>query len=386
MQYTFDSREVRPGMGFVALKGEKVDGHDFIDRAKAAGAVEIVDGLSALQEKARQKCRGMKAKIIAVTGSAGKTTTKEFLKTFLACPGTEGNFNNHIGLPMTILNAPDDADFLVLEMGTNHPGEIAALCDIAEPDVGVLVSIGTAHIEFFKTREGIAQEKSEILRRAREFSVAPAACREFACCALPNVEFIDAAEDAGETGDETAAPATSNIKPPTSNLALTCPLPGEHNRMNMLLAYAVARRLGVSAEVCAERLKGFRLPGARWRTAEKWGVTFIDDSYNANPDSMIAALDTFAAMPCEGKRVAVLGDMFELGDNALELHRRVFAHAMALGIELVIGVGEMSSQCLCHLVYKDLRKLKLKFRLDVSAGDLVLIKGSHGMHLSELIA
>ena len=368
MKYTFDSREIEPGDVFVALKGEKCDGHDFIDAARAAGAVAVVDGLADLQARALQKRRGMKAKVIGVTGSAGKTTTKEFLKTFLDCPGTAGNFNNHIGLPLTILNAPDDAEFLVLEMGTNHPGEIAALCDIAEPDIGVLVSVGTAHIEFFKTREGIAQEKSELLRRAKDFSVAPESCREFACCNLPNTEFIP------------SHPLTSS----PSHL-LSCPLPGEHNRMNMMLAYTVARRLGVSAETCAERLKGFQLPGARWRRSEKWGVTFIDDSYNANPDSMIAALDAFAALPCDGKHVAVLGDMFELGENALELHKKVFDHAMALKIPLVIGVGEMSSQCLCHLVYKDLKKLKLKFRLDVSAGDIVLLKASHGMNLSSLL-
>lgn len=348
MKYTFDSREVRPGDVFVALKGEKVDGHDFIDKARESGAVDIVDGLEDLQERARQKRRGMKAKVIGVTGSAGKTTTKEFLKTFLDCPGTAGNFNNHIGLPMTILNAPEDAEFLVLEMGTNHPGEIAALCDIAEPDIGVLVSVGTAHIEFFKTREGIETEKMTLLNRAKDF---------------------------GLRWD------TDGLEDPS----FACPLPGPHNASNMRLAYNVARRLGVSAETCAARLANFRLPGARWRKSEKWGVTFIDDSYNANPDSMIAALDAFAAMPCDGKHVAVLGDMFELGENSLELHKKVFDHAMSLRIPLVIGVGEMSSQCLCNLVYKDLKKLKLKFRLDVSAGDLVLLKASHGMNLSSLI-
>ena len=374
MKYTFDSREVEPGDVFVALKGEKTDGHAFIDAARAAGAVDVVDGLADLQARARQKRRGMKAKVIGVTGSAGKTTTKEFLKTFLDCPGTAGNFNNHIGLPLTILNAPDDTEFLVLEMGTNHPGEIAALCDIAEPDIGVLVSVGTAHIEFFKTREGIAQEKSELLRRSKDFSVAPESCRDFACCNLPNVDFV---------GTDNKPTTTSSRT--TDGGGLVSPLPGEHNQMNMKLAYTVARRLGVSAETCAERLKGFQLPGARWRRSEKWGVTFIDDSYNANPDSMIAALDAFAALPCDGKHVAVLGDMFELGENALELHKKVFDHAMALKIPLVIGVGEMSSQCLCHLVYKDLKKLKLKFRLDVSAGDIVLLKASHGMNLSSLL-
>ena len=352
-------------MGFVALKGEKVDGHDFIESARAAGAVKIIDGLEALQAEARQYRRTLKAKVIGVTGSAGKTTTKEFLKTFLGCYGTEGNFNNHIGLPMTLLNCPEDAEYVVVEMGTNHPGEIAALCDIAEPDLGVLVSVGTAHIEFFGSREGIAAEKGVLLRRAKEGGVYGPSAAEFdGIVSISGARAVSAEE----------LPAD-----------LECPLPGAHNRANMALAYAVARSLGVSDALCRERLALFQLPGARWRKVEKWGVTFIDDTYNANPDSMIAALDALMTVPCDGRRVAVLGDMFELGEKSLELHRKVFAHAMSLGLPLVIGVGEMSSQCLCHLAYKKLDVLKKKFRVDVSAGDVVLLKASHGMKLGELL-
>jgi UDP-N-acetylmuramyl pentapeptide synthase len=168
--------------------------------------------------------------------------------------------------------------------------------------------------------------------------------------------------------------------------ALKDVLPGVHNVANACIAYAVAERFGATREAAVQALKGFVLPGARWRKIEKWGATFIDDTYNANPDAMIAALDAFAATPCDGKRIAVLGDMFELGENALELHRKVFAHAMKLGIPLVIGVGELSSRCLCHLVYKELSVLKKKFRVDVSAGDLVLLKASHSMKLGELLA
>ena len=365
MKYVFDSREVKPGMGFVALKGEKVDGHDFIDAAKAAGAVDVIDGLDELQRRARERRRSLKAKVVALTGSAGKTTTKEFLKSFLGCYGTEGNYNNHIGLPMTILNSPDDGRFLVLEMGSNHPGEIKALCDIAEPDVGVIASIGTAHIEFFGTQEGIAEEKGTLFAMTKDFNVVSSSCNQLEILRrLSKPRLVEVDVSGGD---------------------IECPLPGEHNRSNMMLAYTVARELGVTHDECVARLKGFSLPGARWRISEKWGATFIDDTYNANPDSMIAALDAFAATPCDGHRIAVLGDMFELGDRSLELHKKVFAHAMSLGIPLVIGVGEMSSKCLCHRVYAKLDMLKKKFRLDVSAGDLVLLKASHGMKLGELL-
>jgi len=370
---TFDSRKVKPGMLFVALKGEKADGHDYIPQALEKGAAGIVDGYEELDRVAREHRRSLKAKVVAVTGSAGKTTTKELVKAFLSTVGkvhaTEENFNNHIGLPITILNCPKDADFLVLEMGTNHPGEIAHLCDIAEPDCSLITNVGTAHIEFFGDQDGIAREKGVVLERAKDFGVvskenARLEILRGMCCG----EFVEA-----DPRQEWMVKALDGV------------LPGDHNLSNACLAFALAERFGATRDGCAAALAGFSLPGARWKISEKWGVTFINDTYNANPDAMIAALDTLAKTPCDGKRVAVLGDMFELGDRSLELHKKVFDHAMALGIQLVIGVGEMSSQCICHLAYKTLEPLKKKFRLDVSAGDLVLIKASHGMDLGRLL-
>jgi UDP-N-acetylmuramoyl-tripeptide--D-alanyl-D-alanine ligase len=349
-------------MLFVALKGERVDGRDFVPQALANGAAGVIDGLEELARFAAEYRRGLKAKVIGVTGSAGKTTTKELIRAFLSPAGivhaTQGNFNNHIGLPMTILNCPKEADFLVLEMGTNHPGEIKALCDIAMPDVGVVTNVGSAHIEFFGSREAIAREKGELLRRAAKgFS-------------LKSDKYL---------------PGEVEAQAPVLEDAVAAVLAGKHNLANAALAYAVAEYFGVTAESATAALKSFSLPGARWRTVEKWGATFIDDTYNANPEAMIAALDAFAAMPCSGRKIAVLGDMFELGEAAGEMHRKVFAHAMKLGFHLVIGVGEESSKCICNLAYPVLDKLKRKFRVDVSAGDLVLLKASHSMNLGELL-
>ena len=370
---TFDSRMVRPGMLFVALKGEKGDGHDYIPQALAAGAAGVIDGYEELDRAAREYRRSLGAKVVAVTGSTGKTTTKELLRAFLSQVGrthaTEGNFNNHIGLPLTILNCPRDADFLVVEMGTNHPGEIAHLCDVAEPDCGLVTNIGTAHIEFFGDQDGIAREKGTLLARAGDFGVVSReSARLEMLRGLCRAELVEV-----------------DPRPAWLADALAPVLPGAHNLSNAALAFAVAERFGATRGQALAALEGFSLPGARWRRVERDGVTYIDDSYNASPDSMVAALDAFAAMPCRGKRVAVLGDMFELGDKAPELHRKVFDHAMKLGLPLVIGVGEESSKCLCHLAYKTLAPLKKKFRLDVSAGDLVLLKASHGMHLGGLI-
>jgi len=384
---TFDSRLVRPGMLYVALKGERVDGNDFIPQALEKGAAKVIggpDALAELQSLAREYRRALRPRtvVVALTGSAGKTTTKELLKTFLSCAGktyaTEGNYNNHLGLPITILNCPDDADFLVVEMGSNHPGEIAGLCAIAEPDCALITNVGTAHLEFFGSQDGIAEEKGQIfvaLGSAHDTKVPP-----FGVVSTKNVRLeklrsmcpVELVEV--EPDQEWMARALDGI------------LPGAHNVSNACLAFAVAEKFGVTREQAAEALKGVSLPGARWRKVEKDGVTYIDDSYNANPDSMIAALDAFAAMPCDGKHVAVLGDMFELGPNSAELHRKVFDHAMKLGIPLVIGVGEESAKCICHLAYKTLDPLKRKFRFDVSSGDLVLLKASHSMGLSKLLS
>ena len=362
MRWTFDSREVQPGMGFVALKGERFDGHAFIPQACAAGAVDVIDGLEELQRRARDCRRTLKAKVVGVTGSAGKTTTKELLRAFLSTVGktsaTEGNFNNHIGLPLTILNCPEDAGFLVVEMGTNHPGEIAALCDIAEPDVGVLTNIGTAHLEFFKTQQGIADEKGVLLRHAKlAFSAA----------------------------DNVFLPGKVDTHAAWMRTALAGVLPGEHNVANACLAFAVAESFGATREQAVAALRNFALPGARWRKIERNGTVFIDDTYNANPDSMIAALDAFAVESCAGRRIAVLGDMFELGEGADALHRRVFDHAAGLGLSLVIGVGERASKCGAAKSFADLASLQAAFPSLVVPGDLVLLKASHSMRLGELL-
>ena len=372
---TFDSRSVRPGMLFVAIKGERGDGHDYIPQALEKGAAGIIDGYGELDACAREYRRMLapRTKVVGLTGSAGKTTTKELLRAFLSCAGkthaTEGNFNNHIGMPITILNCPRDADFLVLEMGTNHPGEIAALCDVAEPDCALVTNIGTAHLEFFGSQDGIAEEKGVILARATGFGVVSKEnVRLERLREMCRGEFVEV-----DPRQEWMAKAMEGV------------LPGPHNASNACLAFAVAERFGVTRDEAVRSLEGFSLPGARWKRRVKDQVSYIDDSYNANPDSMMAALDAFVQTPCDGKRVAVLGDMFELGPDALDMHRKVFDHAMKLGIPLVIGVGELSSQCLCHLAYKTLAPLRKKFRLDVSAGDLVLLKASHSMNLSALL-
>ncbi len=383
---TLDSRQVKPGMLFVAIKGERVDGHDFIPQALSAGAAGIIDGREELAQAAREYRKTLKATVIGVTGSAGKTTTKELTAAFLRTGGfkvhaTAGNFNNDLGLPLTILNCPPDADFLVVEMGTNHPGEIAYLVDIARPDAGLISSIGTAHIEFFKTQDGIADEKGTLFRSLPS--------NGFAVLARENDRYerlraMSAAPVVTVSQDDPEAAALRE--------ALAVRLPGRHNVSNALIAAGCARKCGVPLEKCLEAIKGFSLPGDRWRVVETDGATYISDCYNANPTSMVVALETFAAVPTKGRRIAVLGDMFELGERSAELHAQVLSKAAALQIDAVLLAGDAFTAAFKGLMasnnfkaFKDLKDLKEHLGSFLKAGDLVLLKASHGMHFETLL-
>ena len=380
----FDSRKVNPGCLFAALPGATVDGHAFVCQAFEKGAkgllvradraveftgpekealIPVPDVKASLTETAREYRRTLCAKVIGVTGSAGKTTVKEFTAAFLRQKGkthaTSGNYNNDLGLPITVLECPADADFLVVEMGTNHPGEIAHLVGIAQPDVGIISSIGTAHIEFFKTQDGIAEEKGTMFR------------------ALPPDGFAVL----GANNDRFSmlkGMCRCRVLAVDSPAPFACPIPGEHNMWNMALAWTCAKELGVTDGMAFAALERFTLPGDRWRKSERDGVTFILDCYNANPTSMAIALKTFAAEPCVGRRIAVLGDMFELGGESARHHAEVKSLAGSLGFDKVIYVGENFGG-----VSRDDAKVELLAYLRL--GDAVLLKASHGMELGKML-
>ena len=380
----FDSRKVKPGCLFAALPGATVDGHAFVrqafekgakgllvraDRAKeftgpeAASLIPVQDVKLSLTETARAYRKSLKAKVIGVTGSAGKTTVKELTAAFLRQKGrthaTVGNYNNDLGLPITILECPADAEFLVVEMGTNHPGEIAHLVEIAQPDVGLISSIGTAHIEFFKTQDGIAEEKGTLFR------------------SLPSEGFAVVGTN-NDRFEKLKGMCRCRVVAVDGPAPFACPLAGDYNRWNMALAWACANELGVTEAMARAALAGFALPGDRWRKSERDGVTFISDCYNANPTSMIAALKTFAAEPCTGRRIAVLGDMFELGTESARLHAEVKRTAEALHFDMVIYVGENFGG-----ISRD--EAKAELFAYVRPGDAVLLKASHGMELGRML-
>lgn len=388
---TFDSRRVTPGCLYMAFPGATRDGHEFVEAALAKGAAAALvrrdwaaahPGLPliavdsprvALTVAARAWRARLKAKVVGVTGSAGKTTTKELAAAFLRAGGlhvhaTAGNYNNDIGLPITILECPADADVLVLEMGTNHPGEIAALVDVARPDAGLISSIGTAHLEFFKTQDGIADEKGTLFARLPPDG--------FAAMERSNARFDRLAAMSAApvvVADMARDPAARRLAE-----ALKVRLPGPHNVSNALVALVCARRFGVSNEACLAALAGFALPGGRWRIVEKGGVTWIDDTYNANPTSMVAALETFASLDVAGCRIAVLGEMYELGERSAELHAEVLRRARELPLDRLVLVGDSFGG-----VSRD--EAAAALASCVRPGDAVLLKASHGVHLEALV-
>jgi len=410
---TIDSRAVAPGDLFVGLPGEMHDGGAFAEQALAAGAWGVLvapqhapagvagvvlsaeDPLKALQALARSWRRELGARVIAITGSTGKTSTKDILAALLerhrATFVSRGNFNTEIGLPLELLAAPAGTEALVLEMGMRGAGQIAELTRIAEPDVGVIVNVGPAHLELLGSIEAIAAAKAELIAdlHADATAVIPA-----------NEPLLDphrredvATVTFGPGGDVTLAAQTPDgrveIDAQGERVVLQLDFRQAHLRGNLLAAVAAARAIGVTPEgAVTVAFSGRR--GERTRLAND--VTVIDDCYNANPMSMRAALDDLAATAGEGRRVAVLGDMLELGPEEARFHREIGAHAATLGVKLLVAVGPRSRELAdafgdageAVLAPDAAAAARLVPGL-VEPGDTVLVKASRGIGL-EVVA
>jgi len=410
-----DSRTVKPGELFVPLRGENFDGHEFVPAAAKAGAagaiVDLVwkgkvpknfallrakDTLIAYQNLAANYRKSLPLKVLAITGSNGKTSTKDFVAAVLGhryrVTKTEGNFNNHVGLPRTILEATSQDEVGVWEIGMNHPGEIAALAKIAAPDAAIITNIGVAHIEFMGSREAIAAEKGAlaeaigpdgtVILNADDPFTAKIAERTHARVILAGT--TSGAICVGEI-TQSANGSEFTILEGAHRCRAKLPVPGLHMVQNALLAVAAGRAFGLSLEECAAGLVTAPLTKARLQIKEIQGVQFIDDSYNANPDSMKAALQTLVELDADGKRIAVLGEMGELGAESEQGHREVGETAATLGVDHLIAIGEMG-----EMIAQAARKAGLEKTVGVRStteaaellgeiaepGDLVLIKGS----------
>src|SRR3989475_7239924 len=368
-----DSRTLKPGDLFVALRGQNFDGHNFVEPAARAGAAGAIvestwngkipknfalirakDTLKAFQQLAANYRRSLTLSVVAITGSNGKTSTKDFTAAVLArrfrVTKTEGNFNNHVGLPRTMLEATSQDEVAVWEIGMNHPGEIAALAQLAAPDVAIITNIGVAHIEFMGSREKIAEEKGALAEAVgANGRVILNADDSFTktIAARARGKVILAGISAGMIrADEISQSATGTdftILEGAHRCRAQLPVPGLHMVQNALLAVATGRVFDVSLEGCAAGLTAAPLTKARLQIKDIAGVQFLDDSYNANPDSMKAALRTLVELDAYGKRIAVLGEMLELGDESECAHREVGENAAALKIDHLIAIGDAAT-------------------------------------------
>ena len=425
-----DTRMLTPGCLYVALRGERLDGHAFVGQALRGGAaaalverswkpsedvsgwplIRVADTRKALGDAARAWRLKSKALVVGLTGSSGKTTTKEMAAALFAAAGTvcatRGNLNNEIGLPLSLLSMAQDTAFGIFETGTNHPGEMSRLADVLRPRAAIVSSIGNAHIEFFGSVEAIAREKGTLLAALPSDGFA-VLCRETTCFDLlsslsraPVVTTSLVSPDADFTGellDPLCGAMRVTVRATGEQAVLRSGLPGAHNASNLLLAFAAASTAGVSARAAAQALLRLSLPGMRWEVVRCGGVTVVNDAYNANPDSMTAVLRTFAQLPCEGRRVAVLGDMLELGAHAEALDRAVGRCVAALAPDALFAVGAdmihyladeavkagyPASRVFC---FSGVAEASAAVKAFVKPGDCLLLKASRGMRLEKVL-
>jgi UDP-N-acetylmuramoyl-tripeptide--D-alanyl-D-alanine ligase len=416
-----DTRAIRPGSLFVAIRGDRFDGHAFTREAvqgRAAGvlvsdpaaavtdapAIVVADTVVALQRLAQAVRRESRATVVAVTGSAGKTTTKEITADLLAPRfrvfRNRGNLNNHIGLPVSLVELASGPDVAVVELGMNHEGEIRTLVHIAEPEVRVWTNVGDAHIGYFGSREAIARAKAEILEGATPQTVVIAnaddalVMRHVAGTPARVVSFGEhpgATVRAVSIVDRGFDGTSATIQTPAGVVHASLALPGRAHLMNAVAAVAVAADFGVPVADIERGLAAIRPMARRGASiALPSGARLIDDSYNASPVAVGAMVQTLAATTAAGRRIAVLGEMLELGDASRALHAACGRAVATAGLDVLVAIGGDAAEGLAegaaragfplsHIHrFEDSRAAAPAVAALVAAGDVVLVKGSRG--------
>lgn len=374
-----DSRTVKPGELFIPLKGPKFDGRKFIPEALKKGAfvLQSDNGLQALQGLAAYHRSKFNIPVIGVTGSVGKTTTKDMIASILAQAGptlkNEENFNNEIGVPLTLLKLAKKHKFAVIEMAMQRPGEIKELAGIVRPTIAVITNIGEAHLEYLKTKKNVAKAKAEIFAFLR---------REDRAVINQDDEYYEHLKSKNKSQKSKVMTFGLLEKADISPMDLkgiVLPLPGEHIIYDALAAVAVARILKIRKSAIKRGLEKFHPSSKRMEVINrKDGVKIINDTYNANPQSVAAALRTLASL--DGRKIAVLGDMLELGRSAGPAHRRVLKLARDLKIDRLYTFGR-----LWPAAFRDKKRLIKKLAQIVRPRDIILVKGSRGMRMEEVV-
>lgn len=428
---SIDTRTLARGDMFVAIKGDRFDGHAFVGDALAAGAAALVvsdaeaaaaspvdvcvlvvdDTTRALQSLARHVRRASGSKVVAITGSAGKTTTKElaadFLSTRFTTIRTQGNLNNHIGLPLSLLELRAAPQVAVFELGMNHPGEIRALVNIAEPDIRVWTNVGRAHLGNFTSLDELADAKAEILENAtsaqqlvanRGDSLVMARVGRFPGRVSTFGVDCDATFSAVDVELRGVSGSRARLRTPDGDFALSTPLLGRGHLANVVAALAVASICGVPIAAAIERAASSAPVSHRGEVVRLRGaVVVIDDVYNANPEAMTQALAMLRSETSASRRVAVLGEMLELGDHADALHRACGYEAAECAVDLLVTVGgaparAMGASAIEHglaperVAHSESAEAAAELVVEsVRAGDVVLVKGSRGIGLERVV-
>jgi UDP-N-acetylmuramoyl-tripeptide--D-alanyl-D-alanine ligase len=422
--FSTDTRALSGGELFIALKGEKFDAHEFLERAVqapvplaglmlhdlpletegfAGAIVKVKDTLDGLQNLARHFRRDLGIPVVGITGSSGKTSTKDLVRAVLSqrwqVSATKGNLNNHIGVPLTLLSMDATTEVGVVEMGMNHAGEIEVLAELAAPDGAIITNIGVAHIENLGSREAIALEKG-MLAEAIEpggWVVLPAQddftesirgrCR---------AEVLTGGVGVGDVQARNLEIGWDGVRFELAfggeSVAAFLPVPAEHMVRNATLAAAAGLRMGLSLTEVAAGLSGMELTGGRLQRKTVAGISFLDDSYNANPESVKAALRTLRQLPVEGRRIAVLGRMAELGEHKVEQHLLVGRAVAENAIDILVGIGEEgalladgAAGAVESRVFENHAQVAAFLRERSGAGDLVLLKGSRSARMETVL-
>jgi len=413
--YSIDSRTIRTGEVFFAVRGTR-DGHEFVDAALAAGAAGAVvarglvrqrdrllfapDPQTALQQLARQAREKWGGRVVAVTGSNGKTTTKEIVAALLGTryrvAKSEGNLNNDLGLPLSLLRLDDAAEVGVLEMGMNHAGEIRTLAAISQPDVGVVTNVSAAHLAFFNSVDEIALAKRELIESLRPGGVAvlnadDERARGFAAVHPGRVVTYGVENEAEVRAVEVESlgPAGTSFHVAGVTGDFRTPLVGRHNLYNTLAGLAAAVAVGIEAESLQEAVAALQPGRMRGEMLEVGGARIINDCYNSNPRAAETMLETLAALPGR-RRIAVLGEMLELGTGTEELHRQVGRKSAELALDLLVGVRGaarfmVEAAAPGAVFFEDPEKAGDYLRGVVQAEDVVLFKGSRGVRLEKAL-
>ena len=423
-----DSRKAGENFIFVATKGERVDGHQFIPDVFAKGALGVVcekepeslpgpcivveDSFEALKQIGEFYRQQLPVKVVGITGSVGKTSTKEFVAAVLSMKykvhKTLGNYNNEVGVPLTVLSMPEDTEVAVLEMGINHFGEMHNLSRIARPDICIMTNIGQCHLEFLGSREGILKAKSEMFDFMKEDG---SVCINGDDDMLASIKEVKGKKPVTFGLSEQCRVYATDIKGKGlfgseamihgngESFAVQIPLPGEHMVYNALAAAAAGQLLGLTPEEIRDGIAAVESVSGRSHIVKLPDKVLIDDCYNANPVSMEAAIDLL--LQADGRRVAVMGDMFELGEQEKEMHARVGKYAADKGVECIICAGKLA-RCIYEgareaagerkdgpaaeiFYFEDRESLLEGINQILKPGDTILIKASHGMGFEKVV-